>query len=95
MSPMFLDSSLEEPSLEKVPLSYVELEEDVHTPLSRQTSSGERRGRAAQWERAGRGIFTCHHPPSSPPRASSLQAPLETGVGPPPAGRAEAGTVSA
>ncbi|EMP32093.1 SAM and SH3 domain-containing protein 3 isoform X2 [Chelonia mydas] len=44
MSPMFLDSSLEEPSLEKVPLSYVELEEDVHTPLSRQTSSGSELG---------------------------------------------------
>ncbi|CAM5165608.1 unnamed protein product [Natator depressus] len=44
MSPMFLDSSLEEPSLEKMPLSYVELEEDVHMPLSRQTSSGSELG---------------------------------------------------
>ncbi|XP_024052978.1 SAM and SH3 domain-containing protein 3 [Terrapene carolina triunguis] len=44
MSPMSLDGSLEEPSLEKMPLSYVELEEDVHTPLSRQTSSGSELG---------------------------------------------------
>ncbi|XP_065267220.1 SAM and SH3 domain-containing protein 3 [Emys orbicularis] len=44
MSPMLLDGSLEEPSLEKMPLSYVELEEDVHTPLSRQTSSGSELG---------------------------------------------------
>ncbi|XP_038271373.1 SAM and SH3 domain-containing protein 3 [Dermochelys coriacea] len=44
MSPMLLDSSLEEPSLEKMPLSYMELEEDVHTPLSRQTSSGSELG---------------------------------------------------
>ncbi|KAM9128053.1 SAM and SH3 domain-containing protein 3 [Pangshura tecta] len=43
-SPMSLDGSLEEPSLEKMPLSYVELEEDVHTPLSRQTSSGSELG---------------------------------------------------
>ncbi|XP_039343638.1 SAM and SH3 domain-containing protein 3 isoform X1 [Mauremys reevesii] len=44
MSPMSLDGSLEEPSLEKMPLSYVELEEDMHTPLSRQTSSGSELG---------------------------------------------------
>ncbi|XP_034638426.1 SAM and SH3 domain-containing protein 3 [Trachemys scripta elegans] len=44
MSPMSLDGSLEEPGLEKMPLSYVELEEDVHTPLSRQTSSGSELG---------------------------------------------------
>uniref|UniRef100_A0A452HC03 Uncharacterized protein n=1 Tax=Gopherus agassizii TaxID=38772 RepID=A0A452HC03_9SAUR len=44
ISPMSLDGSLEEPSLEKMPLSYVELQEDVHTPLSRQTSSGSELG---------------------------------------------------
>ncbi|KAH1165674.1 hypothetical protein KIL84_023233 [Mauremys mutica] len=44
MSPMSLDGSLEEPSLEKMPLSYVELDEDMHTPLSRQTSSGSELG---------------------------------------------------
>ncbi|XP_074863807.1 SAM and SH3 domain-containing protein 3 [Carettochelys insculpta] len=42
--PGFLDSSLEEPSLEKMPLSYLEMEEDAHVPLSRQPSSGSELG---------------------------------------------------
>lgn len=42
--PVSLDGSLEEPSLEKMPLSYLEFEEEPHRPLSCQTSSGSERG---------------------------------------------------
>nr|XP_025041648.1 SAM and SH3 domain-containing protein 3 [Pelodiscus sinensis] len=52
--PVSLDGSLEEPSLEKMPLSYLEFEEEPHMPLSCQTSSGERRGRAAPTPRVSR-----------------------------------------
>uniref|UniRef100_A0A8C8RHQ3 SAM and SH3 domain containing 3 n=1 Tax=Pelusios castaneus TaxID=367368 RepID=A0A8C8RHQ3_9SAUR len=44
MSPMSLDGSMEEPNLEKMPLSYMELEEDTHAPVSRQTSTGSELG---------------------------------------------------
>lgn len=40
-SPLSPTSSMEEPSHEKVPLSYMELEEDGHPAVSRQLSSGE------------------------------------------------------
>ncbi|KFU94012.1 SAM and SH3 domain-containing protein 3, partial [Chaetura pelagica] len=39
--PLSPASSIEEPSHEKVPLSYLEREEEGHPPLSRQLSSGE------------------------------------------------------
>lgn len=41
MCPLSPASSTEEPSHEKVPLSYLEMEEDRHPSISRQLSSGE------------------------------------------------------
>ncbi|NWS64525.1 SASH3 protein, partial [Chunga burmeisteri] len=41
LCPLSPASSTEEPSHEKVPLSYMEMEEDGHPPISRQLSSGE------------------------------------------------------
>lgn len=41
MSLLSLDSSLDEQSSEKMPLSYMEAEDSVHSQLSRQLSSGE------------------------------------------------------
>lgn len=40
-SPLSPASSTEEPSHEKMPLSYLEMEEDAHPAISRQLSSGE------------------------------------------------------
>ncbi|NXE54862.1 SASH3 protein, partial [Casuarius casuarius] len=41
LSPLSPASSIEEPSHDKVPLSYLEMEEDGHPPIGRQLSSGD------------------------------------------------------